>query len=513
MAPSINPKVVSVDLPSEEATIQCASDLVLALDGFAGGIIFLKGELGTGKTSLVRGLIRKIARNHDLEVPSPTFSIVQFYEITGSGGITEVIHADLYRISDARELDELGLSESGEGTIILVEWPENAEGNLGEPDLVLSLETTSGPEGEDGRRLTMDGRPEWIEAIERTLTIRRFLDDAGFSNALREPLTGDASSRSYETITFEGKQCILMNAPSQSDGKPIRGNKPYSRIAKLAEDLSAFVAVDRILESAGLRVPRLYHRDLRQGLLLLEDLGSDKIIDEAGRPISERYLASAAMLADFHGRNAETQVMLEEGISHQVPAYDREAMLIETELLIDWFAPRFKKNGLSKEDAISFRSIWNTLINQLEDSELKIVLRDFHSPNIIWRSFESGHRKVAVIDFQDAVVGPSAYDLASLAQDARVDVIRELEERIVNHYCEQRSSNSEFEENRFRQDYAIMGALRSTKILGIFVRLDERDGKSAYIAHLPRIQEYLKRSLEHPVLANYRAWCECVMDL
>ena len=74
-----------------------------------------------------------------------------------------------------------------------------------------------------------------------------------------------------------------------------------------------------------------------------------------------------------------------------------------------------------------FFQIWNELIDRLSDSEKKVLMRDFHSPNIIWRNIETGHHKVAVIDFQDAVIGPSAYDLASLAQDARVDVSLALE--------------------------------------------------------------------------------------
>ena len=131
------------------------------------------------------------------------------------------------------------------------------------------------------------------------------------------------------------------------------------------------------------------------------------------------------------------------------------------------------------------------------------VLRDYHSPNIIWNGGARGTDRVGLIDFQDAVIGPCAYDVASLAQDARVDVPFALEQQLVARYCTQRQ---ELDESAFREAYAIMAAQRATKVLGIFVRLSQRDGKHGYLTHLPRIQDYLSRSLAHPALADYKAW-------
>src|SRR5690606_7542298 len=136
--------------------------------------------------------------------------------------------------------------------------------------------------------------------------------------------------------------------------------------------------------------------------------------------------------------------------------------------------------------------------------ESSLVLRDYHSPNLIWRPGASGLDRLGLIDFQDALLGPSAYDLASLAQDARVTVPPELETRTVDAYCAARGRSDSFDEDAFRRDYAIMAAQRNSKILGIFVRLDRRDGKPAYLAHLPRIRAYLARALAHPALAPVR---------
>jgi aminoglycoside/choline kinase family phosphotransferase len=135
------------------------------------------------------------------------------------------------------------------------------------------------------------------------------------------------------------------------------------------------------------------------------------------------------------------------------------------------------------------------------------VLRDYHSPNLIWLPDREGLQKVGIIDFQDCVQGHPAYDLVSLLQDARVDVPDELELKLLTHYTRQRRHDTpEFDMSAFAMSYAILGAQRATKILGIFARLDRRDGKPQYLAHLPRVERYLAKDLAHPDLAALRAW-------
>jgi len=131
-------------------------------------------------------------------------------------------------------------------------------------------------------------------------------------------------------------------------------------------------------------------------------------------------------------------------------------------------------------------------------------LRDVHSPNIIWRGDRAGIDRIGLIDFQDAMIGPAAYDLASLAQDARVDIPPELEMRLVATYVAARKAQGPFDQEGFERAYAIMAAQRASKILGIFVRLDERDGKPQYLRHIPRLKTYLERTLGHPSLAALR---------
>ena len=153
-----------------------------------------------------------------------------------------------------------------------------------------------------------------------------------------------------------------------------------------------------------------------------------------------------------------------------------------------------------------FARLWRQLIELPGDGEIGWVLRDFHSPNLIWLPDRRGIRRIGLIDFQDALIGPRAYDVASLCQDARVTVEEKLERELVARYCAARGGDPGFDGDRFRRDYAILAAQRSTKILGIFARLNNRDGKPDYLRHIPRLNAYLGRCLAHPALADIRHW-------
>ena len=139
------------------------------------------------------------------------------------------------------------------------------------------------------------------------------------------------------------------------------------------------------------------------------------------------------------------------------------------------------------------------------------TLRDFHSPNLIWRPQEQGLKRIGLIDTQDAVLGHPAYDLASLLQDARVDIAFDFADALYAHYVSFRDENGSFDQNEFARAYAILGAQRATKILGIFARLNERDGKPQYLQHMRRVSRYLARNLQHPVLAEIKRWYETEM--
>ena len=483
-------------LPDETATKRFGEDFALAL--VKGDLVTLSGDLGAGKSSLARAVIRAIADDEGLEVPSPTFTLVQSYEALR----LPVAHADLYRISHGEELDELGLVEFLDDGVVLSEWPEQAEGFLPEPTFAVTL-THEGA----GRRITVAGADVAIARLERTLTIRNFLENNDRAKATRRYLQGDASPRKYEIIDSAHGIEVLMNAPAMPYDPPLRNGKSYRQLAHIAENIQAFVAIDDLLAKNGLRVPQMRAVDIDAGLLIIENLGLEGIRDPSGEPVAERYEAAGRFIAHLHGVQWPDHAPVAGYPDHIIAPFDRDAMIMEVSLVGQWYAPRMMGRKLTDAEAQAYEAAWDKVFDSIADCEKSLLLRDYHSPNLFWFEDAQGANKIGTIDFQDAMIGPAAYDVASLALDARVTITPELEKAVVDAYCdERRKLGHVFDEAAFRMAYAAMGAQRNAKLLGLFVRLDERDGKPHYLAHLPRIHDYLSRVLKHPVMAPVARW-------
>jgi tRNA threonylcarbamoyl adenosine modification protein YjeE len=483
------PAPINLHLPGDAATRRLGEDMVLVLR--QGDVVALSGDLGAGKSTLARAMIRAHANDPDLDVPSPTYTLVQAYDT-----VPPIAHFDLYRLSDAAELDELGFDEAAEAGIVLCEWPERAPEVIAAASLHVRLEIDG-----DGRRAEISGTPLALARLRRTLAIRAFLDAQDLPVTHRQRFFGDASPRRYESVQRGGEPALLMDAPRQTQGLPVQDGLPYARIAHIAEDVAPFVAVAKALRGEGFAAPAIHAADLESGLVLIEHLGEGTVLDAEGRPIPERYEAAALMLAELHARRWDPVLPVEGDTVHTVPDFDRRAMAIEAGLLLDWYFPRMRGAPATAEERAEYTAVWRDLFDTLREAETSLVLRDLHSPNIVWREDRAGLDRIGLVDFQDAMIGPAAYDLASLAQDARVDVAPELEMRLVARYAAARRAQGSFDAYAFERDYAIMAAQRASKILGIFVRLDERDGKPQYLRHIPRLKGYLARTLDHPALA------------
>ncbi|EBU7498064.1 bifunctional tRNA (adenosine(37)-N6)-threonylcarbamoyltransferase complex ATPase subunit type 1 TsaE/phosphotransferase, partial [Salmonella enterica subsp. enterica serovar Typhi] len=355
-----------------------------------------------------------------------------------------------------------------------------------------------------GRLATISGAGPAFERIARSLQARDFLVANGWGAAHRASLTGDASSRSYEILDLaERPRRLLMNAPALVLGPPVRDGKPYAEIAHSARDVSAFVAIDKALLDAGFSVPAIEAADLERGFLIIEHLGDAAFLVD-GKPVAERYEDAAALLDDIHAQSWPDAMPTGLGAIHELPPFDRDAMLIELELLVEWYVPFVAGEPASSALRADYLRLWNAALDRIADTEYSLLMRDYHSPNIVWRSDRVGNDRLGLIDFQDAMRGPTAYDLASLAMDARVDISEEISGRAYRAYVAARARRPGFDENEFSLAYATMAAQRNSKILGIFVRLDRRDGKSHYLKFLPRIRGYLERATRHPGLADLR---------
>src|SRR5215217_6379813 len=271
LAPS-GPTSFSAVLPDEQATVRLMVDIASALE--PGDVITLSGDLGAGKSTFARALIRHLAGDETIEVPSPTFTLIQTYDLENFS----VVHADLYRLGSSSELAELGFDDLPEDALVLLEWPDRAEGFL-PPDRLDIAFTISPQRGETFRNVQVTGHGTFAPRAERMATVRNFLDESGFVDAERFRLQGDASTRSYERLVLDNQGYILMNSPRRPDGPPVRDGKPYSAIAHLAEDVGAFIAVSRGLRAAGLSAPAIYFADNDKGLLIIEDLGEEKVVE------------------------------------------------------------------------------------------------------------------------------------------------------------------------------------------------------------------------------------------
>jgi len=490
----------TVALANEEATRALMVDIAAALA--PGDLLTLSGDLGAGKTTFARALIRHLAGDQTVEVPSPTFTLMQAYELPRFN----LVHADLYRLSGPGELAELGFEDIAPGAVTLLEWPDRAAGFLPADRLDIAL-TLSPPQGASFRNARVTGYDAFAARAERIAAIRAFLARSGFAQAERHYVQGDASTRAYERLTLQGASYILMNSPKRPDGPPVRDGKPYSAIAHLADNVTPFVAMAQALRARGLSAPAIFAADRAAGLLVIEDLGHELVVTgDPATPIEARYEVAADLLAALHGAPLPDLLPVEPGVDYRLPRYDLEALLIEAELLVDWYLPRLDApvSGVRRD---AYVALWRDALAPVFEAPATWVLRDYHSPNLLWLAARKGVARIGLLDFQDAVMGPAAYDLASLLQDARVDVPEMMEIALLSRYTRaRRAADAAFDAPTFAKVYATLAAQRASKILGIFARLDARDGKPQYLRHMPRVWAYLQRSLAHPALAPLAVW-------
>ena len=489
-------------LPDEAATEALGRELALFLR--AGDWVLLHGDLGAGKTTLARAIIRALAPAEagEFEVPSPTFTLVQPYDFTR----VPVAHVDLYRLSDPYEVDELGLEELARDHVLLVEWPQRLP-DMPADRLEIHLEET---DKGASRRAVLKGFGAWEARLERMEQVRAFLERAlGNAHVERRFLQGDASARRYERLTApDGRRLILMDMPESADGPPIRDGKSYGELVHLARGVRAVVGVNMELKRRGYSAPEVMAHDLDAGLLLLEDLGDavfGRLYARGEEMMRTLLRAATEVLAHMASAEWPDRAALPDGGFWPIATYDAQAFLIEAELLADWFWEHVSGAPCPAEARAEYVSLMQALIAHARAGAPVWVLRDYHSPNLIWLPAREGIARVGLIDTQDAVLGPAGYDLASLLQDARVDIPEHLEQEMLKHYCALRArdaGSAGFDEAAFITSYHVLGAQRAAKVLGIFARLKARDDKPGYLKHLPRVAHWLVRDLERLARAD-----------
>jgi aminoglycoside/choline kinase family phosphotransferase len=315
---------------------------------------------------------------------------------------------------------------------------------------------------------------------DRAAAIAGFLAEAGWGAAKRDKLPGDASFRRYVRLSQGPRTAMLMDAP------PGR------------EDVRPYVAIARLLQRLGFSAPDILAEDAANGLLLIEDFGDDTYtrLLERGADEAALYRLAVDLLIRLHRRFAP-----EDG--RGVPPYDDQRLSNEAALLTDWFLPAATGAATPPAAREEYLALWREPFAQARRAPETLVLRDYHIDNLMLIKERTDVASCGVLDFQDAVIGPASYDLVSLLEDARRDVPPALSAEMYARYLQAFPALSR---DAFARSYAILGAQRSAKILGIFTRLCVRDGKPVYLKHIPRVWRLLEGDLAHPALAALRAW-------
>ncbi len=310
----------------------------------------------------------------------------------------------------------------------------------------------------------------------RRRAMTAFLDGCGWGGHAAVPLAGDASFRRYYRLAGGGGSAVLMDAPPPQ------------------EDVAPYVVVAALLRELGFSAPEVFAQDRADGFLLLEDFGDDTYTRLLERGADERALYTLAL---------DTLIALQRAAelrdTPEIPPYDAEKLLGEAALLVDWYRPL--GSGLREE----YLALWQAVLPDAVVSSPTLVLRDYHVDNLMLLPDRPGIKGCGLLDFQDAVRGPSSYDLVSLLKDARRDVPDALRRAMTERYL---AAFPGLDRKAFFRSAAILSAQRNCKIIGIFTRLWKRDGKPQYLSHIPRVWRLLEQDLGHPALASIARWLD-----
>lgn len=330
------------------------------------------------------------------------------------------------------------------------------------------------------------GRMDHTVTARRRAAIEEFLIDAGFKGAAFDYLAADASFRRYARVRGGPRPALIMDAPPEH------------------EDVRPWEAVARHLRALGLSAPEIYAADEDAGLLLIEDFGDDTFTRVLARGDDEAALYDLAvdLLAALHEKPpAET-------VPDWLPPYDEEKLLTEAALFTDWYMPAVLGRDTPDEVRAEYLALFVRALAPALEMEPTLVLRDYHVDNLMRLPGRAGIKACGLLDFQDAVAGASAYDLVSLIEDARRDLGPGIAARARARYFDRFLG---LDREAFDAAAAALAACRNAKIIGIFTRLMQRDGKPIYLGHIPRVWRLLEGDLAHPLLADLKTWFDAAV--
>lgn len=315
-----------------------------------------------------------------------------------------------------------------------------------------------------------------------------FVEKHGWADADLFPLPSDASTRSYIRLVKPGASCLLMDAPAET------------------EKLPEYLEICEHLQRLGLRSPVVYAADTTAGLALIEDFGDATFTKALAEGQSEEalYLQAVDVLVHMHRAGPRATAV-------NVPEYSMDVMLEEVGRFLLWFVPAARGRAATAAETQAFLDAWRMALSGVATDTSGFVFRDFHVDNLMIAAGvcspqlsgemcdKSAPPECGLLDFQDALKGPPAYDMASLLEDARRDITPATRATVLNHYF---NACEDIARTGFLRDMALLAAQRHTKVAGLFVRLCVNDGKPVYLQHLPRVLSLLKKAMRTPELSE-----------
>lgn len=326
-------------------------------------------------------------------------------------------------------------------------------------------------------RLRVKARWVTVPVTARDASRTAFLREHGFGEAEVRPFAQDASFRRYFRLGGGPQPALLMDAPPDK------------------EPLAPFIDIARHLTGLGFSAPRVLAAAAADGWALIEDFGDNtftRLLD-GGHDATALYELACDVLLELQRQEH----------SIELPPYNTDAFVREALLLTEWHYPCKRGTQCGVAQSAAYEAAWRAVLDELPHEAPTLVLRDYHVDNLMLLEGSAGHSACGLLDFQDALLGPPAYDVASLLEDARRDVPAGLYERVKQRY-EQALDPADREV--FRAWFPVLAAQRHAKVAGIFVRLYRRDGKPAYLRHIPRVVRLLARHLANPRLAPVADW-------
>ena len=311
---------------------------------------------------------------------------------------------------------------------------------------------------------------EWFEG--RAALRRDFLSRNGWDGAPFSPVGADCAFRRYLRLKRGDETVILMEAVPDGEG-----------IATPGHALRDYIRIGNYLRGLGLRTPEIFHADEKNGYLLLEDFGdvSFKAALASGIGTSELYGLAVDVLSHLR-KHAKPGAI-------DLPDYYESHVHTGRRRVVDWYLPalRGEKNpdGLVEE----YLGVWDGIENSLPACPRGFLHIDYHVENLMWLPEGEMKGRCGILDFQGAMEGPLPYDLANLLEDARIDVPPAIRETMLGRYCTDMPAS---DRENFRNWYRILATQFHCRIAGQFIRLALRDGKTRYLAHLPRVAGYLR---------------------